>query len=108
MNFCATTFPREGIFSPVTGRWDSEPGGRILGMQGHSSSAESEMTMKKLIGGTLLMALASLGWAAPQAKSTPGGDTAQTTKQSGKSSKQTKQSKRHAKKSQTEAAQPSK
>jgi hypothetical protein len=55
--------------------------------------------MTRLIGGTLVMAVASLGWAAPQKNTTSGSETAQTTKQSGK--KNAKHTKRHSKKNTT-------
>jgi hypothetical protein len=52
--------------------------------------------MTRLIGATLVMALASLGLAGPQTNTTSGNDTAQPTKQSGK--KSAKHTKRHSKK----------
>ena len=59
--------------------------------------------MKKLMGGTLVLALASLGWAAPQRTSTPANDNSQATKQTSK--KSAKHTKKHSKKSNTQASQ---
>ena len=52
--------------------------------------------MKKLIGGAVVIALASLGWAGPQTSSTPASQNDQTAKHAGK--KSAKHKKQHSNK----------
>jgi len=51
--------------------------------------------MKKLFGGTLVLALASFAWAAPQAPSTPDTQTGQTTGKHAKKNKDKHASKKN-------------